>query len=142
MSVITEEPAAPEYREEPFHPPRVDPAYRGDFVAADFGDVQQAADLHPVVGHDDPPGDRQRHERYERHDERGEPRREVSAFVEVVEQPAQQPECGQIDDRPIEGRAAETVFIDALHRFPYLLSDPVTLSPRPLPGLRAGLRRG
>ena len=119
MSVITEEPAAPEYRKEPFHPPRVDPANRGDLVAADFGDVQQAAHLDLFVGDHDPAGDRQRHQGDERHDERGEPGREVAPFVEVVQQPAQQYEDHQIDQRPVDRPAAETVFIGFLHpRFP------------------------
>ena len=75
VAVVAEESASAEDRHEPLHPPGVHTAHRGDFVAADLGDVEQATDFDRLVRDDDPAGDRQRHQGDQRHDERREPRR-------------------------------------------------------------------
>ena len=116
VSVVAEEPASAEDRQKPFHAFGVHPAHRGDFVAAYFGDVQQTAHFDGLVRHDDLAGNRQRHQGHQRHDERGEPRREVTPFVQVVQQAAQQDEDDDVNQRPVDRAVIEAVFIRALHR--------------------------
>lgn len=119
--VVAEEPASAEDRQKPFHAFGVHPAHRGDLVAAYFGDVQQTAHFDRSVRHDDLAGNRQRHQGHQRHDERGEPRREVTSFVQVVQQAAQQDEDDDVNQRPVDRAVIEAVFIRACIGSPFFV---------------------
>ena len=115
VAVVAEEAVAAEERQEPLHAPRVDAPHRGDLVAPDLGDVEQAADLDRRVGDDDALRDGERHERDDRPDERGEPRREVAPLVEQVQPRAQQREQCQDAGRKVDRAAVEPIFVAVLH---------------------------
>lgn len=115
VAVVAEESVAAEKGHQPAQFAPFDLPHGGDLLVAEFGNVEQAEDVQPLVVEDDPARDRERHQGDDGRHERGEPRREIAALVEVVESEAQGGEDGQVEDRVGQRPPADAVFID-LHR--------------------------